>query len=118
MFEAFIVGAVVLFGAVVALVSAEGLMLAGGVCVVVGFVGGVPSAFIYHLKLFQALRLSGKVPKGWWLSPMKHHETAGDEAQAGFAWAFRMGAIGFVVIVLGCLLVGVGLWKLRSQDGG
>jgi len=118
MFEACIVGAVVLFGAVVAFVSAEGLMFVGGIFVFVGFVGGVPSAFIYHLKLFRALRRNGNVPAGWWLSPMKHHEAAGDEAQSGFAWAWRMGAVGFVVIVLGCFVVGIGLWKLRSQEGG
>jgi hypothetical protein len=117
MFEACIVGVVVLFGAIVALVSAEGLMLVGGIFVAVGFVGGVPAAFIYHLKLFRALRRNGDVPKRWWLAPMKHHEAAGDEARDSFAWAWRMGAVGFVVIVLGCFLVAVGLWKLRSQEG-
>jgi hypothetical protein len=49
------------------------------------------------------------------MSPIKHHEAAGEAAEQTFASAFRLGAAGFVVIVFGCFLAGVGLWKLRLQ---
>lgn len=115
MFEAGVVGAVILFGALVAFVSAEGLLIFGGALVAVGFVGGIPAAFVYHVKLWRELQRVGIVPKRWWLSPMKHHGLVDDNAQKRFTRAGSWGAVGFVVIVLGCFLVGVGLWKLRVQ---
>lgn len=118
MFEAGVVGVVVLFGALVALVSAEGLLVFGGALVTVGFAGGIPAAFVYHVKLWRELDRTGAVPKRWWLSPMKHHCLVDDNAQKRFMRAGTWGAVGFVVIVLGCFLVGVGLWKLRVQPEG
>ena len=115
MFEAAVVGGVIAFGAIVALVSAEGLVFLGAVLAGLGFVVGVPAAFVYHAKLYAALKQTGVVPSRWWVSPTKHHAAAGEQAEDNFAWAFRLGAAGFVVIVLGCLFVALGVWKLRVQ---
>lgn len=115
MFEVSIVGGLIVFGAIVALLSGEGLIFGGALLTALGFVVGVPAAFVYHAKLYAALKRAGVVPARWWISPMKHHEAAGERAEEGFAWAFRLGAAGFVVIVLGCLLAAIGLWKLRVQ---
>lgn len=116
MFETCIVGGVLVFGGVVALASGQGLIIAGAVLTILGFTVGLPAALTYHLKLYAALKRVGAVPRGWWISPMKHHAAAGEDAESGFAWAFRIGAAGFVVIVLGCVLAALGLWKLRVQD--
>ncbi len=117
MLEAGVVAAVLLFGAVVALVSAEGLLMLGVGMVGLGFAVGIPAAVVYHVKLYLGLKARGPVPRGWWVSPLRHHDDVSEQAERGFAWAFRLGAGGFGVIVLGCTLAALGLWKLNHDSG-
>lgn len=81
----------------------------GGGCVLValGMAVGVPAGALYHLQLWRVLR-PGRL---WWLHPTALHARLEGEARARVLRWFRVGAVGFVMAMLGCVLVAVGAWR-------
>jgi hypothetical protein len=82
----------------------------GGIWVTfAGFVVGVPTGFIYHVRLFQVLRRRGDLPPGWYWRPLRFNTRLRPEERAGvMAWCY-VGGLGFLVICAGLLLMGAGV---------
>jgi hypothetical protein len=77
--------------------------------VALGMLVGVPAGALYHLQLFRAVRPTSA---RWWLRPTALHERIPDGARNQVMRWFRIGAVGFVVAIVGCAMVAVG--ALRS----
>ena len=91
-------------------------LFGGGVALcLLGLVLGVPTGFWYHLRLYRALRPRRALPRTWWLSPHKLHGELTDAERRWVMGPFYAGAVGFVLSVLGCVLLGYGAW--RSPPG-
>ena len=74
-----------------------------------GFVVGVPTGFIYHVRLFQVLRPRGELPRGLYWRPLRFNACLPREERAGvMVWCY-IGGLGFLVICLGLVLMGAGV---------
>jgi hypothetical protein len=82
----------------------------GGIWVAVaGFVVGVPTGFIYHVRLFRVLNPRGALPRGWYWRPLRFNSCLHREERAGvMAWCY-IGGLGFAIICLGLLMMGAGV---------
>ena len=92
-------------------IDAETLLVAGFWLVLGGLAFGVPTGFLYHLLLRRSLLRRGPLPTRWWLQPTRFNPTlpVGDRRRVlGFCYA---GAAGFLVTLLGCLVVAMGAWR-------
>jgi|WetSurMetagenome_2_1015567.scaffolds.fasta_scaffold422462_2 hypothetical protein len=107
-----VVAGLVVFGLMVALLPIEGLLLAGVGCIALGFALGVPSGAYYHLKLYRYLAAHGGVPSGFFWHPTRYHaQLPPSELRKITPW-FLLGALGFVLILLGCAIVMLGVWRV------
>jgi hypothetical protein len=76
---------------------------------VLGFVIGVPTGLVYHVRLYQALSPRGQLPRGWYWRPIQFNRCLLPEERAGvMSWCY-VGGFGFVVICLGLLMMGAGV---------
>jgi hypothetical protein len=82
----------------------------GGIWVTAaGFVVGVPTGLIYHLRLYQVLNPRRELPRGWFWRPLRFNSRLGREERAGvMAWCY-VGGLGFAIICLGLLMMGAGV---------
>ena len=82
----------------------------GGIWVAVaGFVVGVPTGFIYHLRLYQTLHPRGDLPAGWFWRPIRYNSRLlPEERPRVMSWCY-IGGLGFVVICFGLLMMGAGV---------
>jgi hypothetical protein len=85
-----------------ALVEAgQGLMLAAATL-------GIPLELVYFALLGVALGRTGMRPAGWYWASFKHHDLLDDQARRWVMPWFYAGALAFLGIGLGILLVGLG----------
>jgi hypothetical protein len=98
-----------LLGFVVPMLPAAWLVSGGVVCIVAGMLLGVPTGAAYHVALGRALRTTGELPPRWWLHPVSLHPRIPSERRVGVLLWFAAGGLGFLVTVLGCALVGLGV---------
>ena len=82
----------------------------GGIWVTLsGFVIGVPTGFMYHLRLFQVLQPRGELPRGWFWHPLRYNSGLRPEERTHvMAWCY-VGGFGFVVICAGLLAMAAGV---------
>lgn len=74
-----------------------------------GFVLGVPTGFVYHVRLYRTLEPRGELPRGWYWRPLRLNGLLREDERAGvMAWCY-LGGVGFVVICVGLLLMGSGV---------
>lgn len=119
MVETFIgLGLVVLFcvGGFAVVATPESLVWAGIGLAVLGFGYGIPTAIVYHWRLFRSLERCNRLPRRWWLSPTSHHDRLPPEDRRGVLVWGAIGGSGFVVIVIGIVLTTLGLWRMLSSD--
>lgn len=111
---AFVVGVLVLlvgFGLAALFLSLAQLLVLGVVCVVAGFCVGVPAGAYYHVKLYRFLATRGPVPREFFFRPTRFHaELEPAEWRAVVPW-FAAGGAGFLLIVLGCVIVMLAVLK-------
>jgi len=87
-------------------------LFGGGVMLaILGLALGVPTGFWYHVRLYRAVRPGGPVPRMWWLRPDRLHDRIAATARAHVMRPFYWGAVGFVLSIVGCLLLAYGAWK-------
>jgi len=90
---------------------ADTLILAGLGFAALGFGYGIPTAIVYHWRLYQSLLARDRLPARWWLQPTSLHDQIPPEDRAGvFLWG-AIGGSGFVVILIGIVLTSLGLWR-------
>jgi hypothetical protein len=77
-----------------------------------GFLVGVPAGFWYHVLLYRALAPRGALGRVWWLHPTGLHGALTDGEKRRLMGPFKVGAVGFGLVLLGCVLFAVG--ALRS----
>ena len=77
----------------------------------VGFAYGIPTAVVYHWRLYRSLVRADRLPERWWLSPTAHHDRVPRAERSGVFFWGAIGGSGFLVIVLGIILTSVGLWR-------
>jgi len=65
---------------------------------------GLPFGLLYHLRLREELRRAGDLPRRWYVHPTQFHERLSDAALARVWPSFRLGALGFGLMMLGCAL--------------
>ena len=91
--------------------SAESLIWGGIGLAAVGFAYGIPTAIVYHWRLYRSLVRCGRLPARWWLQPTAYHGLMPPEDRTGvFIWG-ALGGSGFLLIVLGIVLTSIGLWR-------
>ena len=76
-----------------------------------GLAVGLPAGLAYHARLHRALG-EGR-PRGWWLRPTALHARLAPSAWRAVRPPFVLGAAGFLIILLGCLLAGAGALRAR-----
>lgn len=117
MLEALIVvGIVSLMGAMggLAMLPWEPLFTWGGILIAVGHAFGVPTGVVFHVLLYRSLarrasRHGVGVERGWYWRPIPLAQgLPSSERGRVMAWAFA-GGVGFVLIVLGIVLVGASM---------
>lgn len=82
----------------------------GGIWVTVaGFVVGVPTGFVYHVRLFRVLGLRGELSRGWFWRPLRFNARLRREERAGVMMWCYVGGLGFVIICIGLVLMGAGV---------
>lgn len=101
--------------AVLSHVPWDWLLGGGGMLVVLGLLLGTPTGIWYHVRLYRAMRAHGPLPATWWLRPDRLHQALSDEERSWVKAPFYAGAVGFVMAVLGCVLVAYG--SLRAPPG-
>ena len=107
-------GIVILFSVIAWAANAGAeTMVWGGIAIsAIGFAYGIPTAVVYHWMLYRSLVRAERLPDRWWVSPTSHHGLIPRGERGGvYAWG-AIGGSGFLVIVLGILVTGVGLWRL------
>jgi len=74
-----------------------------------GFLLGVPTGFVYHVRLYQVLAPRGELPSGWYWKPLRFNACLQkDERRSVMSWCY-VGGFGFLVICLGLLMMGAGV---------
>jgi hypothetical protein len=109
------------------LVTALGLALLGGLALAVaslpafsllwaavalagiGCVIGIPGGVAYHVTLRRELLRQGGLPRGWLWNPTRLHDGLDDDANGRIRPWFLLGALGFMLIMLGAALATVTL---------
>jgi hypothetical protein len=80
-----------------------------------GLVFGVATGFWYHVALARALAPSNALTPGWWLRPVPLHPRLDAASRRRVMPWFYAGAVGFVVTVVGLVVialgVAVGFWR-------
>ena len=94
----------------VALVPWTALFAVGLWSTAAGLALGVPTGFWYHIALVRSLR---PAPPKWWLRPVSFHGRLDAAGRRRVMPWFYAGAAGFVITVLGLVLVGISVWRSR-----
>ncbi|MEY4580264.1 MAG: hypothetical protein RL701_4967 [Pseudomonadota bacterium] len=106
-----LVGLLVVLGTLAIALTLEQLVLLAISCMLVGFVVGVAAGAYYHVLLYRALARRGPVPRGFIWSPTRYHGALQlDELRPILPW-FRAGALGFMLIILGSVLLAFALLR-------
>lgn len=109
----------ILVFAAVAILSALGIvgpsldpqqvLVAGAGITILGLLEGVPTGVWYHVALYRTLRVRGPLPERWWVHPVALHPSLRPEERPGVLRWFVAGGIGFVLVVIGCGTVILGV---------
>jgi hypothetical protein len=94
--------------------DAETLVRSGMALSTLGFAFGIPTAIVYHWRLYASLRRAQRLPRGWWISPTRHHALIPAEDRCDVLRWGGLGGAGFAVIVVGLALTSTGLWRLLT----
>jgi hypothetical protein len=90
---------------VLPLLAWTAILEAGAWLIALGLVLGVPTGFVYHVKLARALAARGELPPRWWLAPTSLHGRLRAEERLPVLLWFFLGGAGFVLTIAGCAAV-------------
>lgn len=109
---------VVLFGGAFAVRSATMMQLlySGSALVAGGLIFSMPFAVWYHVRLYRVLEPRGVLPRWRWiLNPTSYHSKLSEEESGTVLPWFYLGAFGWVVSVLGLVVLGLSIWVGRNS---
>ena len=87
------------------------LLLVGFWTTLGGLALGIPTGALYHVELHRSLSACARLPERWWVSPTSLHGLIPPTDRVRvLGWCYA-GAAGFVVTVLGCVLVAFALFR-------
>jgi hypothetical protein len=87
------------------------LLLAGFWTTLAGLVLGIPTGTLYHVTLHRSLTACARLPERWWVAPTSLHGLLPQQDRKRvLGWCYA-GAAGFLVTLLGCVLVALALWR-------
>jgi len=101
--------ALVIGGTLVVALSWTTLVFGGAALIAIGFVLGVPTGLYYHVALYKRLEPRGALPQRWYWSPTRYHALLEDDERTQVLRWFYLGAIGFMLIVSGGIVMALGL---------
>jgi hypothetical protein len=101
---AVLLGGLLALPAVVTWLPWEATFGIGLTLVSLGMIVGVPAGALYHVRLYRLIRPTG----AWWLHPTALHTKLGEAERPRVMSAFKIGAAGFVIAIVGCALIAVG----------
>ena len=101
------------FVAALSVIEPELLAITGADAVVLGMVVGLPASALYHRALGRALSARGVLPRRWWLNPVKLHALLAKAERPRVMGWFYGGAVGFLLAIVGCGLVLVGVLRFK-----
>jgi hypothetical protein len=101
----------VVLGLTALFLSLEAILIVGAACIALGLVVGVPAGTYYHVKLYRCVAARGPVPRRFWFQPTQYHPELEPAEWRGVRPWFLLGAAGFLLIVVGCLVVGLGVMR-------
>jgi hypothetical protein len=111
LFVVALVAVLVLLGLAALFLSVEAIVVVGLVCIAAGFGIGLPAGIYYHVKLYRLLAARAPVPLRFWWQPTRFHELLEPAQWRGVLPWFVIGGTGFLLTVLGCVVVLVGVLK-------
>ncbi len=91
--------------------AGHALVLAGIGLATIGFAYGIPTAIVYHWRLYRSLVACGRLPARWWWNPTSLHDRIPTRERPRVLFWGAVGGSGFAVIVLGIGLTAFGLWR-------
>jgi hypothetical protein len=107
-----VVFGLILLGTMAIVVPIEALAMAGGACIIAGFLVGVPTGVYYHYVLYRCLATRGQVPSDFIWHPTRFHvQLQHDELRRIKPW-FYAGAVCFGMIMLGSTIILLGFLRL------
>jgi hypothetical protein len=89
------------------------LVIPGILLIAGGLIFSLPCAIWYHWLLYRTLSPRGALDSRWIWNPTAHHERLSTEERTAVMPWFYAGAAGWVLSVLGCVLLGLGAWVGR-----
>lgn len=95
------------------LARAELLLGAGLLLVWIGLLVGLPAGVVYHVALYRVLAHRGALGPRWWLRPTSFHGQLDPAGRRRVMRWFRVGAAGFLAIVIGAALATAGALRAR-----
>ncbi|WP_146157352.1 hypothetical protein [Enhygromyxa salina] len=76
---------------------------------------GLPAGFVYHAKLWRALRAEGHATGDMWLRPHHLHVKLSDQRRSAVVVWFAVGAVGFGLTMLGAAGVLTAVVRLAAH---
>lgn len=109
----FALGIVVALGGLAGLwaLAPTTLLMVGFWTTLGGLALGVPTGVLYHVELHRSLSACSRLPARWWVAPTSlHGEIPREDRVRVLGWCYA-GAAGFVVTVIGCVIVAFALFR-------
>ncbi len=98
--------------AALVLVPVGTLLLVGSITFGVGFLVGVPTGIVYHVRLYQCLKPRDQLDKNWIWHPLQLHDRLLEtERKSVLAWGVA-GGVGFLVLVIGMVVFAAGIIRI------
>lgn len=114
MFEIVIAVAIVAALLLAAMIPPMTMLWAGVVLGSLGALLGLPAGFVYHARLWRALRAEGLATTGMWIRPHHLHRQLSDARRGPLQVWFAVGAAGFGLTVLGATGVVTAIVRLAA----
>jgi hypothetical protein len=89
-------------------------LLLGLGSIALGLLVSIPAAGLYHLRLHAALSRRGALDKGWIWHPTRLHARLLDDERPPVMWWFSVGVAGWSLALLGCALIGLGVFGVMG----
>ena len=113
-FELIIAGLIITALLAAALIPPMSLLWAGAIVGTLGAAFGLPAGFVYHARLWRALRAEGLDTDGMWIRPHHLHRKLSDGRREPIVALFTVGAVGFGLTMLGAVAVVAAIVRLAG----